>query len=74
MVSQTCAILLVCAALIIGAVAGVLWSSRRGHGQHAFYGPIFSVAMVRDRIEAESKYRDGADAERQAHYYGKHAT
>jgi hypothetical protein len=74
MFSQASVILLVCAALLIGAIAGVLWSSRQGHGQHAFYDPAFSVAMVIDRLEAESKRKGGKDAEPATRSRGKHST
>jgi hypothetical protein len=74
MFSQASAILLVSAALLIGAIAGVLWTNRQGHGQHAFYDPAFSVAMVIDRPEAESKRQDDKDAEPAARSHGKQAT
>lgn len=54
MVSQTCVLILTGAALVVGALLGVLWSGRQGHGAHAVYDPAFSVSAIIDQLEAES--------------------
>jgi hypothetical protein len=54
MVSELCAFILTATALVAGALLGVLWSRRPGHGEHAFYDPAFSVSALTDRLAAES--------------------
>ena len=45
---------LAAATLALGVVLGLLWTGRRGHGEHSFYDPLCSVAAVAARIKEQT--------------------
>jgi hypothetical protein len=45
---------LAAAALALGVVLGLMWTGRRGHGEHSFYDPLFSVSAVAARVKEQA--------------------